>query len=199
MDRVTSILYAQDIISKILGAAKCSSDVLLLEDGTIAFTSLDSYFYIIKTDNIFPFACYSNKKFKTSDFDNNEYMINNINMQIYNADFERFMLNCFNMYTFDQYNILANVSNLQDIDVYNEVLNMKSDEGLRIINIPSINNPSITYPFMFYNGLVKVNKGDRLDICIEELDSSILLYKLTLFKKRINNTINIYYKTLRLR
>lgn len=201
MDSISAILTAQNIIDKTLGAAKTTSDVLLLDNGNISFTAYDMYFYSIDTQEMFPPMVYTNKFFSPEDFkeENQQRMVENILGQIYNPSFESFMLNIYHKYRKSPLELVAKVENMQDIDIYQELFNLKADDGIRVVSIPSANNDGNCYPFMFFNGIVKLNKGDKIDLEIFNYDQMHRINALHLYKKKLNNVIHVYYNTLIMR
>ena len=85
---------------------------------------------------------------------------------------------------------------LRDNEQFETLLNLKADQGLKFFKVYDANNNCIEIPM--FAGFLSSNKQDKIGITVNDLLDNHLLIHYTIFKKKINRNIHMYYRILKL-
>lgn len=186
---------AKKIISAIINKSEYFVTDVLIIGNTLVFVEDKTMLYVVELKDVCDISENNIIGFRFSDVsgfeDPSEYIMdyNIINI----------VSNYFNTYTncINNCPVVYSDQNLTDNERFNELLNLKADEGLKFFNAYTSKMEAIHIPM--FSGLISTNKQDTVGINVYDLlDNRHLLVNAVLFKKKINRTVHMYFRILKL-
>lgn len=87
---------------------------------------------------------------------------------------------------------------LRNNEDFERLLGLKSDQGLKFYQIPDYDHPGETYMIPMFAGFLSLNKSDTISVKIYDLDEVNHLINFSIYKKKINRTIEMYCRVLKI-
>lgn len=184
--------YIKSIIKAIIGVVDLGfSDIMITRDNTLVIIVRDTAIYTVNLTDMEPgleayFSYIDIADYVEDSYTNNPFIHNKI-------------ASVYNMYKYienDQSKLLVSESELRGNLEIESIIQLKSTDGARLFKVLGMNNRVYYVPM--FSGFPTVNKSDRLGLSIYDIDGINNLNIFHLYKKKINNTINIYFRTINL-
>lgn len=94
-------------------------------------------------------------------------------------------------------NLVAKDNVLRANDEFESLLSMKAADGNKFYKLRGEKDITKLYYVPVFSGFpININKTDSFGVSIYDLHDGYILIKSTVFKKKINRTIDIFYKTI---
>lgn len=164
-----------------------TNELIIIQDNTLIYTT--------KLRDVPEGISLCNIGFRYSDIMDYE----NRDEYIHSDEFANFVYNTVFPYTnaINNCRLIYQNDNLKDNPKFAELLALKSAQGMKFFNIVDPLT-GMTHFIPMFSTMMKIAKNDSVGIKLYDLDSMHLLVSFNMYKKRINNSVNMIFKILKL-
>ena len=185
------IPQVKKILSSILSPVHLSeSEVLITENNFVIAVLYNTIIYSIELINELPGRIIG-FKYKDIEYLENDQCIydEEVTFRLYNTIAKYFSKE-------NQNNLLSYSVNLESDESFSSFKNMKAGDNLKFYKM-SGNTPENTYFVPIFSGFPSLNKDDKLNIFVYDMNNGIhFLNVMDIYKKKIKRNIKIYFVTI---
>lgn len=100
-------------------------------------------------------------------------------------------------YAENNYQIVASDEDLRANEEFETLLNLKSDQGLKYFKLNG-EKPNEIFLIPMFAGFIKLSKPDKIGIRVFDTRDGFLIVEFNIFKKKINRSISLYCRIIKL-
>ena len=97
----------------------------------------------------------------------------------------------------ESFPVVAHIDELRGNEDFESLISLKADDGMKYFKILGLDMKT-TYFIPMFSGFPGLSKPDKMGITIYDIHNGFLINRMTIFKKKINRTINVYFRSIRL-